>query len=610
MSNADDIRRPEKAILYARVSTEEQARSGYSLAQQLAALRQYAASKGFEILEELEDAGYSGSSLERPGMDRVRDLVASGSVTVVLTQDRDRLAREPAYHYLLREEFGEHGTSLRSLSDRGDDSPEGQLTDGILDQLAKFERAKTTERTRRGKLEKARSGKVVGGHRVNYGFAMNAESNGYEIDELKMANVRRIFSLVGETMVSITSVVRTLNLEGIPGPSGGRWNTKAVRSFVRDDVYKPHTYEEVSELVSPEALSKLESGKSYGIWWFNRERWHQRRVSEPDPAGTGRVYCKKSSIVPRPREEWIPVPVPDAGIPRDTVEAARRIVENNVACSSNGDRTWELSGGIMRCTECGGHMRTVVTRKKDGRRYFYYTCANRRDVRSIACSNGKNYPAERIESEVWAFVSGLLTDPERLRVGLDAMLKRERDVAQEDPKRQAVAWERRVTELNQMRARYQDMAARSLVTLDELGARLEDLDSERETAERELALIRARSERLEDLERDAENLIDSYSKALPEVLGAADSQERSRVYKMLRLRALANSKGEVELEGVLGNDLFDIPGSLPAESSTRITRPANWPLGVRSGSGSSSSEARWRSFSSESAERTAPTTSG
>jgi hypothetical protein len=161
-----------------------------------------------------------------------------------------------------------------------------------------------------------------------------------------------------------------------------------------------------------------------------------------------------------------------------------------------------------------------------------------------------------------------------------------------------------------MRARYQDMAARSLITLDELGARLEDLDSERETAERGLALIRARSERLEDLERDAETLIDSYSKALPEVLGAADSQERSRVYKMLRLRALANSKSEVELEGVLAKDLFAIPESLPTESSVRFTRPANWPIGVRSDSASSSSEARWRSFSSESAERTALTTSG
>jgi site-specific DNA recombinase len=155
---------PKRAILYARVSTDEQARSGYSLAQQNEALREYAAREGYEVLEEVEDPGQSGASLERPGMDRVRDLVATGSVSVVLAQDRDRFAREPAYHYLLRREFEQQGTKIRALNDRGDESLEGELTDGILDQLAKYERGKITERSRRGKLRKAREGKIVPTH--------------------------------------------------------------------------------------------------------------------------------------------------------------------------------------------------------------------------------------------------------------------------------------------------------------------------------------------------------------------------------------------------------------------------------------------------------------
>ena len=117
--------RTSRAILYARVSTDEQARSGYSLAQQLEALREYAAREGYEVLEEVADPGQSGASLERPGMDRVRDLVAAGGVSVVLAQDRDRFSREPAYLFYLREEFAEHGTALRALNDRGDGSPEG-----------------------------------------------------------------------------------------------------------------------------------------------------------------------------------------------------------------------------------------------------------------------------------------------------------------------------------------------------------------------------------------------------------------------------------------------------------------------------------------------------
>src|SRR5215204_3803752 len=180
---------PKRAILYARVSTDEQARSGYSLAQQIEALREYAAREGYEILEEVQDPGQSGASLERPGMDRVRDLVAAGGVSVVLVQVRNKFVREPAYHYLLRREFEEYGTRLRALNDRGDDTPEGELTDGILDQLAKFERAKTAERTRRGKLKKAREGKIIAGTSVNYGFRLNIARDGYEVDEEKMGVV-------------------------------------------------------------------------------------------------------------------------------------------------------------------------------------------------------------------------------------------------------------------------------------------------------------------------------------------------------------------------------------------------------------------------------------
>jgi site-specific DNA recombinase len=189
---------PKRAILYARVSTDEQARSGYSLAQQLDALRAYAAREGYEVLEEVQDPGQSGASLERPGMDRVRDLVAAGGVSAVLAQDRDRIAREPAYHYLLKREFEEHGAKIRALNDRGDDTPEGELTDGILDQLAKYERAKISERSRRGKLQKARQGKVVAGPRPPYGFRYNDARDNYVVDPEKMRVIERIFRMVAQ----------------------------------------------------------------------------------------------------------------------------------------------------------------------------------------------------------------------------------------------------------------------------------------------------------------------------------------------------------------------------------------------------------------------------
>jgi site-specific DNA recombinase len=155
------VRSVVRALLYVRVSTDEQARSGFSLGQQLEALRSYCQDHGIEVMGEFEDRS-SGASLDRAGLDTLRDVVAGGGIDLALCQDRDRISREPAHVFILREELRAHGTTLRALNDRGDDSPEGQLTDGIFDQLAKYERAKTLERTRRSKLQKARSGKIVG----------------------------------------------------------------------------------------------------------------------------------------------------------------------------------------------------------------------------------------------------------------------------------------------------------------------------------------------------------------------------------------------------------------------------------------------------------------
>jgi site-specific DNA recombinase len=542
---------PKRAILYARVSTDEQARSGYSLAQQLEALREYAAREGYEVLEEVQDPGQSGASLERPGMDRVRDLVAAGGVSVVLAQDRDRFAREPAYHYLLRKEFEEHGCKIRALNDRGDDSPEGELTDGILDQLAKFERAKITERTRRGKLQKARSGKVVGGHTANYGFRMNAARDGYAVDEPKMAVVRRIFRMIGEEELAITAVTKILNKEGEPGPAGGRWNTYAVRRMVLEDVYKPHAPEEAAELVSPEVAARLDRGKRYGIWWFNRERWRRTKVAEPSPTGEGSVYRWRVVSVPRPRDEWVAVPVPDSGIPREMVDAARHIVSNNKSCSSNGDRIWELSGGVLRCSECGRRMRTSVTRKKDGKRYFYYSCASRREGNLSSCPNRKTHRAERIEPAVWDLVSELLTDPERLRVGLDTMVEQERSGLRGDPDREAKVWLERLAEADRMRAGYQELAAKGLMTIEELSARLEELEATRRTASDELEAIRRRAERLAGLEQDRDALMEFYAGAVPENLERLGPEERRRIYGRLRLELWARSDGTLEARGVL-----------------------------------------------------------
>ncbi len=360
---------PKQAVLYARVSTAEQARSGYSLAQQLEALRDYAVRERYEVLEEVADPGQSGASLERPGMDRVRDLVAAGGVTVVLAQDRDRFSREPAYTYLLKREFEEHGCKLRALNDRGDDSPEGELMDGVFDQFARFERAKTAERSRRGKLRKAREGKIVAGHTPNYGFRFNFARDGYEVDEDTIPVVRHIFQMVGVHGESMYGVVHGLERLGVAGPRGGRWNKTQVRRIILGDVYKPHTFEEIRELVTPEVAMRLNPERNYGIWWFNRRRVKVTQVSEP--SNTGKRYRRRSELETKAQSEWIAVPVPVAGVPREVVDAARAAIKDNRPSSNAGRRFWQLSGGVMHCSECGNALAPQTSKRKGGRDYFY-----------------------------------------------------------------------------------------------------------------------------------------------------------------------------------------------------------------------------------------------
>jgi site-specific DNA recombinase len=541
----------KRAVLYARVSTDEQARSGYSLAQQIEALRAHAVREGYEVLEAVQDAGQSGASLERPGMDRVRDLVAAGGVSVVLAQDRDRIAREPAYHYLLRREFEEYGCKVRALNDRGDDSPEGELTDGILDQLGKYERAKIAERSRRGKLRKAREGKVMAGHRVKYGFRLNATRDGLLVDEEKMRTVRRIFHMVGVEGRAMNAVAKTLEREGVPTPDGGkRWDRAFFRIAILDDVYRPHTYEEIAELVSPEVAACLDRGQLYGIWWYNRLRVRTRQVSEPSE--NGRRYRKETRFTEKPREEWIGVPVPYSGIARGVADAAREAIKENRSPSKAGRRFWQLSGSILRCGECGHATATHSVRARSGTHYHhYYHCRNHRINGNDACTHKRSHRVADLEERVWCLAAGLLKDPERLRVGLDEMIEAERAGMRGDPEAKARAWLDRLASLDAKRSRLQDMAAEGHLTFQELGAKLRELEEQRATTEEELNKVRLHRARIEDLERDRDTLLAEYAGMIPEALDELTGEERHQIYRMLRLQAYFHPDGDLDVRGVL-----------------------------------------------------------
>lgn len=520
---------PKRAILYARVSTDEQAKSGYLLRQQMERLREYAALEGYEVLEEVEDPGQSGASLERPGVDRVRDLVSAGGAAVVLAQDRDRFAREPAYLFYLREEFAERGTDLRALNDRGDGSPEGELTTGILDQIARYERLKIAERSRRGKLRKAREGKVVAAKRPHYGYRYSASRDAYEVEEADMPTVARIFRMVGVEGAAIRGVKRVFEREGLPTPDGKRHRGQFfIREAIRDDIYKPHTRDEMEALVakgqmSADVAARLDPDKLYGIWWFNRRKTRTFQVAV-NGAG-GKQYKRRTTITQRPEDEWIAVPVPESGIPR------------------------ELSGGIARCGECDWAMRAHTSRSgKSGHTNHYYYCSRVNVNYSYkACANLKSHRADRVEPLVWDYVYAMMTNPDKLRSDLDAMIELERQGTRGNPGKEAKLWAEKLSEVERKRGRYQKMAAADLISFEELRTKLAELEETRKTAERELAALRDREERILQLERDRDTILDGMEATAPEKLHSLTPEQRHHWYKMLGLRVDVVKDGTLEI---------------------------------------------------------------
>ena len=269
-----------------------------------------------------------------------------------------------------------------------------------------------------------------------------------------------------------------------------------------------------------------------------------RQVSEA--SADGRRYAKRYSSHKKPREEWIAVPVPDSGVPREIVDAARAAVEGNRVPSSAGDRFWQLSGGLARCGSCGRHMRVVCRtkrpKKKPPRRYGYYRCAARQEHGEEACTNGRMVSASVLEAKVWDFVRGMMTEPEELVADLDRMIELKRSNQRSDPAKETKAWTDELAKLERMRDGYHDQAAEGLLGLDKLREKLADLDQRRETVEKELKALEGRREELERLERDRDTVVSHYAALAPEVLESLGPKERHRFYGILGIRVFAKDE--------------------------------------------------------------------
>src|SRR6266542_865875 len=205
------------AAIYARVSSERQ-RQEQTIRSQTTALRELAAARGLRVPEELvfEDEGFSGASLQRPALERLRDRAFEGCFAVLLCHAPDRLARRYAYQVLLLEELARGGIEVVFAKEpERSGSPEDELLRQFQGMIAEYERAQIAERCRRGKLHRARAGAVSVLSNAPYGYRYVKKSEHadaiYEIDELETPIVREIFRRYTQEGESIVQIARWLS---------------------------------------------------------------------------------------------------------------------------------------------------------------------------------------------------------------------------------------------------------------------------------------------------------------------------------------------------------------------------------------------------------------
>src|SRR5499427_2150302 len=232
------------AAIYARVSSEQQ-REENTIASQTASLIECAKSHDLEVPKEwvFEDEGYSGATLERPGLERVRDLAAEGQIQVVLAYTPDRLSRKYAYQILLIEELARHGVETCFVKAPHGATAEDQLLVQFQGMIAEYERAQILERSRRGKRYRARAGEVsvLGGAPYGYWYIRKTDETPalYQVNEAEARVVQSVYEMYTVDGLSIGEITRRLNAKGIPTRKhSAGWERSVVWAMLRNPAYR------------------------------------------------------------------------------------------------------------------------------------------------------------------------------------------------------------------------------------------------------------------------------------------------------------------------------------------------------------------------------------
>ena len=395
--------KPGEVAFYARVSSEQQT-TAQTILSQVAALRQRIQDDGFVLFAEHEflDEGYSGATLLRPALERLRDLIATGALDCIYVHSPDRLARRYAYQVLLIEEWRRAGVEVIFLNRTLGQSPEDDLLLQVQGMVAEYERAKILERSRRGKRHAAQAGlpSVLSGAPYGYRYVSVAEGGGqarYEPVPEQARVVQQIFTWIGRERASIGQVCRRLQQANEPSPKGkSYWDRSTVWGVLKNPAY-----------IGQAAFGKTQEVPRQG------KLLRPLRAKQPQP----RRATSTRDVDP---QQWIRIPVPALVEEALFAAVAEQLAENRQHAREGQRGARYLLQGLVCCQQCGyayyGKAISPSARKGHPRDYAYYRCVGSDAYRfggERVCSN-RQVRTDLLEAAVWQQVCALLQDPSRL----------------------------------------------------------------------------------------------------------------------------------------------------------------------------------------------------
>ena len=503
------------AAIYARVSSARQ-KKDQTIGSQTSAVRAFAASQHLEVPEAwvFEDEGHSGATLVRPGLERLRDLVAQVAVDVVLCYSPDRLARKFAYQAVLIEEFARAGTTVQFVKGPRGDTPEDALMVQFQGMFAEYEKAQLMERYRRGKTFRARAGSVnvLGGAPFGYRYLRKTPGCGatYEIAEHEAAIVAELFRRYTDDGASIADLTRWMTASGTPTCTGkNRWDRSVVWGMLRNPAYKGQAaFGKTTIVHEPTALNRV------------------ARLQ-------GRTTPRAVKPVDRPRDQWITIAVPAIVSPETFDRAAARLSGNKRFAPRNcNKKVPSLLQGLAACSSCGyGYYRTSTT-TSSGKKIYYYRCLGSDDYRYAGGRVCANLPvrADYLDTVVWNHITGLIADPRLIRTEIDKRLEQARaaDPATRARTRLETAAAKAGTAITRMIQAFSEQ----LITIDELRSRMPELRARQSSLRAQLDALETQLADRDAYLKLADDL-EGFLAQLHDSAGTADVSDRQRVLRLL-----------------------------------------------------------------------------